>query len=153
VPRVAGTLQATGREARAKILKTEFSDNTDILVMDISSAYKVPGLKKLERTFIFSREGKGKLTVADEVEFDRAQEFGTALITFSKWRQIAPDRLEIGEGKDAVKAVIAATGGDFNIKAEEIKEDLPGHHIPIRLGIELTKPVQKASVTVTITPK
>ena len=87
VPRVAGTLQVTGRSAQAKFLKTEFTDAADTYVMDISSAYKVAGLKKLERTFIFSREGKGKLTVTDVVEFDRPQAFGTALITFAKWKQ------------------------------------------------------------------
>ncbi len=153
VPRVAGTLQVTGRQAQAKILKTQFTDAEDTYVIDISSAYMVPDLKKLERTFLFSREGKGKLTVTDTVEFDHPQTFGTALVTFSKWRQTAPDRLEIGEGEDVVEAVIAATVGELRVDAEEIKENLPGHMIPIRLGIDLTKPVEKASVTVTITPK
>ena len=70
VPRVAGRLQETGRQAAAKILKTDFTDQADTLLMDISSAYKVEGLKKLERTFVFSRAGAGKLTVSDAVEFD-----------------------------------------------------------------------------------
>jgi hypothetical protein len=153
VPRVAGTLQVTGRSAQAKILKVQFTDAADTYVMDISSAYKVPGLKKLERTFVFSREGEGKLTVTDEVEFVRPENFGTALITFSKRRQPEPDRLEIGEGQEAVEVVVAATGGKFRIDSQEIKEDLPGKKIPIRLGIDFTKPVQKGSITVTIGPK
>ena len=41
VPRVAGQLQQTGRQAAAKVLKTEFTDKADTLVMDISSAYAV----------------------------------------------------------------------------------------------------------------
>jgi hypothetical protein len=153
VPRVAGMLQVTGREAQAKILKAQFSDDADTYIMDISSAYKVDDLKKLERTFVFSREGAGKLTVTDAVEFERPENFGTALITFSKRQQPAPDRLIIGDGKEAVEAVVSATGGKFRIDSQEIKENLPGHQIPIRLGIDFTDPVQKGSITVTITPR
>ena len=153
VPRVAGTLQVTGREAQAKILKAEFTDDADTYVMDISSAYKVDDLKKLERTFVFSREGAGKLTVTDDFEFERPENFGTALITFSKRQQPAPDRLVIGEGKEAVEAVVSATGGKFRIDSQEIKENLPSQKFAVRLGIDFTKPVQKGSITVTITPK
>ena len=76
------------------------------------------------------REGAGKLTVTDEVEFERPENFGTALITFSKRQQPAPDRLVIGEGKEAVEAVVSATGGKFRIDSQEIKENLPGHRFP-----------------------
>jgi hypothetical protein len=153
VPRVAGTLQVTGRQAQAKILKAQFTDDADTYVMDISSAYKVEGLRKLERTFVFSREYAGKLTVTDVVEFERPENFGTALITFSKRQQPAPDRLVIGDGKEAVEAVVSATGGKFRIDSQEIKENLPDTNVAVRLGIDFTKPVQKGSITVTITPK
>jgi hypothetical protein len=153
VPRVAGTLQATGRDAQAKILKAEFTDDADTYVMDISSAYKVDELKKLERTFVFSREGAGKLTVTDAFEFERPENFGAALITFSKREQPAPDRLVIGEGNEAVEAVVSATGGKFRIDAQEIKENLPDKNVAVRLGIDFTQPLQKGSITVTITPK
>ena len=55
MPRVAGRLQEMSREAVAKVVKTEFTDAADTLVLDLSGAYKVPELKKLERTFVFSR--------------------------------------------------------------------------------------------------
>jgi hypothetical protein len=153
VPRVAGTLQVIGREAQAKILKAQFTDDADTYVMDISSAYKVDDLKILVRTFVFSREGAGKLTVTDEFEFERPENFGTAIITFSKRQQPAPDRLIIGEGKEAVEAVVSATGGKFRIDSQEIKENLPDKNVAVRLGIDFTKPLQKGSITVTITPK
>ena len=153
VPRVAGMLQETGRQAQAKILKAEFTDDADTYVMDISSAYKVESLKTLERTFVFSRDGSGRLTVADVFEFDRPENFGAALITFSKWKQAAPDRLQIGEGDEAVEAIISTSGGQFRIDPQEIKENLPGLRIPIRLGIDFAEPVQEGRITVTITPK
>jgi hypothetical protein len=152
VPRVAGQLQQTGRQAAAKVLKTEFADKADTLVLDICSAYDVKELKRLERRFVFSREGAGSLTVIDDVEFASPQSFGTALITCSKWQDLGGGRLRIGEGAEAVEATIQTDGPSFQLKAEEIHEDLHGHRLPVRLGIELDKPVVKARVTVVIRP-
>jgi hypothetical protein len=137
VPRVAGQLQETGRQAAAKILKTQFTDQADTLVMDISSAYKVAELKKLERTFVFSRESSGKLIVIDAVEFDGPQAFGTAVITFDNWKQLASNRLQVGDGPDHVVVDIAAEGSGFQIVPEQIREDLPSGRFCTRLGIDL----------------
>ncbi len=147
VPRVAGKLQKKGRAAAAKVLKTQFTDKADTLVLDISSAYDVKELKQLNRTFIFSREGQGSLTVIDQAEFDSPQQFGTALITFSKWKQLSPNRLFVGEGEDAVQVDIACDDGKFKIEGVKIKDGRK----PTRLGINLTKPVEKATIRITIT--
>ena len=152
VPRVAGKLQRPGRDAAAKILKTDFTDAADTLQIDIASAYPVKELQKLVRTFVFSREGAGSLKVTDEVEFRGPQEFGAALVTFSKWKKLGPNRLVIGEGAEAVDVTIDAGNVPFRIEPTEIKEDLPGKQVPVRLGIELERPVQKATLSVTIRP-
>src|SRR5207237_6214965 len=39
VPVIAGKLQSAGREAQAKVLKTQFTDSHDAVVLDIRSAY------------------------------------------------------------------------------------------------------------------
>ena len=153
LPRVAGKLQHEGRSAAAKILKTEFTDQADTLVMDIRSAYDVKELKKLQRTFVFSREGSGKLTIVDEVEFSSPQTFGTALITLSKWRASGADRLVIGEGADAVQVVLSAQGAGVRVEPTEIHEELPGDLVPIRLGIELTEPVNSATIRAVVSRK
>jgi hypothetical protein len=152
VPRVAGKLQRPGREAAAKVLKTEFTDASDTLVMDIRSCYDVSELASLVRTFVFSREGRGSLMVSDEVEFTSPQEFETALITLSSWKQRSSDTLVVGDGAGAVAVKISAGGHAFRLQATEIHEDLPGKVIPKRLGIVLTQPVQDATVRVTIEP-
>lgn len=153
VPRVAGKLQQEGRSSAARIVKTEFTDRADTLVLDIASCYRVKELKKLQRTFLFSREGTGSLTITDEVEFTSPQAFGTALTTFSKWRSTGDGRMVIGESADAVQAVISAEGAAFRLEPTEIHEDLGGKLVPIRLGIELTEPVRKATVRVVVSPK
>lgn len=152
VPLVAGKLQRTGSKARGKVIEREFRDDADTLVLDISSAYDVKALEKLERTFIFSRDGNGSLRVIDRVVFQSPQSFGTALLTFSKWERAGPGQLLVGSGASRVRVEISARGGDLKISEKTIKEDLPGSRIPIRLGIDLERPVQEALISVTITP-
>ena len=152
VPRVAGKLQSPGRQAAARVLKTEFTDASDTLVLDIRSCYDVPELTKLVRTLVFSRKGRGTLAVSDEVEFTSPQNFETALITLCPWKQLSADTLQVGEGAAAVEVKVSAGEHALRIKAEEIHEDLPGRVIPKRLGIVLAEPVQEASLRVTIAP-
>jgi len=152
VPLAAGKLQRSGRSAAGKLLKTEFTEETDTVVFDIRSAYDVKELKKLVRTFVFSRKGQGSLTVTDEVEFDSPQSFGTALITFDDWKRPARDRLLVGDGDDKVVVEIDTGGAAFELKPVEIKEDVRSPRLPKRLGIDLTEPVTKATVRLTIAP-
>jgi hypothetical protein len=152
VPRVADRLQETGRRAAARVLKTKFMETTDTFVLDLSAAYKVKSLKRLERTFEFSRDGSGKLTVTDTVEFDDPQAFGTALVTFGHWKQIDSRRLRIGEAPDEVIVEIVAEGGEIRVAAEPIREKLPSGRIPTRLGIDFAKPVVKGTIKMAVTP-
>jgi hypothetical protein len=152
VPRVAGKLQQTGRAAAARVVRTEFTDQTDTLVLDLRSAYPVKELKRLQRTFVFSREGSGKLTVTDDVAFSSPQSFGAALVTFSKWRPSGDNGLVAGDGPDAVKVAISAKPAGFKLESTELKEDLPDGLVPVRLGIELTEPVTEATITVVVVP-
>jgi hypothetical protein len=152
VPRVAGKLQKTGRSAAARVLDTRFTDTTDTLVLDIRAAYGVKELESLKRTFVYSREGSGSLTVVDEVGFTSPQTFETALITFSKWEKVADDRLVIGQGNGAVEVAISTDGQPWRLQPEEIREDLSGGRVPVRLGIVLTEAVERTRVTVKITP-
>ena len=152
VPRVAGKLQKTGRSAAAKVIDTQFTDTTDTLVLDIRAPYDVEELESLKRTFVYSRQGAGSLTVVDEVEFKNPQTFDTALITYSKWEKVADDRLVIGQGNGALEVAISTDGQPWTLTPEEIHEDLSGGRVPLRLGIVLTQPVQRARVTLKITP-
>ena len=78
--------------------------------------------------------------------------FDTALITFSKWKRVADDRLIIGQGNGAVEVAISTDGQPWRLQPEEIHEDLSGGRVPVRLGIILAEAVDQARVTVKITP-
>lgn len=157
VPVVAGQLQRTGRAAEARVLHTEFTDPADTLALDLAPAYDCPDLKTLQRTFVYSRQGAGALTVTDAVEFNSPQTFGTALILRGRWELLTPSnapqrtaKLLIQDGEEAVQVEIEAADQEFTLEAEEIREDAPV--IPIRLGINLTQPGTTARVIVKITP-
>ncbi len=100
VPRVAGALQRPGRQARAKVLATDFSEQADRITMDLRSAYPVKELQRLERTLVYRRAGLGSLSVTDEIELASPEPLGAALITFSPWKQVgarpAADRPRAG---------------------------------------------------------
>ncbi|HYW80330.1 MAG TPA: heparinase II/III family protein, partial [Thermoguttaceae bacterium] len=152
VPLVAGQMQRPGRQAAGKILQTEFTDQTDTIAIDLRAAYDVDALTKLQRTFVFDRKTTGRLTVTDEVAFDSPQAFGTALITFSQWKQLDDNRLQIGEGPSAAEVTIATDGQPYRIEPTEIQEDVRGGRIPTRLAIDLVEPTEKARITISIIP-
>ena len=153
VPVIAGKLQRTGGEARAVVLRAEFRDDTDTLALDIRSAYAVPELKKLERTFTFRRAAAASLTVRDEVVFSKPQAFETALITWGKWEKISDREILVREGASAVRVKIETGGLPFELRSETLEENVRTKVKPERLGIALKSPVESATVTLTISPE
>ncbi len=153
VPRVAGQLQQTGRQAAARVLGTHWTDDSDTLTLDLLAAYSVAGLDKLQRTFRFSREGGGELEVTDEVALAEPAAFEAALITFGTWKHETPSRLRIAgrTDEDSVQVDIDTGGVGFTVRAEEIREDRGGPP-PTRLAIALDQPVRAATIRLTIRP-
>jgi hypothetical protein len=149
VPVVAGTLQQTGPHARAEVLQAGFSDARDLLKLDLKSAYPVPDLRKLVRTFDYSRQGKGALTVTDEVAFASPQTFATVLVTLGKCLPAGVDELWVYDVDQAVRVKIDTGGLAYDVTSEVIMED--GAH-PTRIGISLREPVTAATIRLTITP-
>jgi hypothetical protein len=154
VPMVGGKLQREGKDARAKVVDTEFTDYQDKLVFDISSAYDVKELKKLKRTFYYSREGTCSLAIIDEVSFSELKSFGTALITYGEVQWSGNGNLIVSEGKESVKVNIAVTGGEFEIVLGTIIEDMNNGKkgYPKRIGINLKEPVEEATIKIKISP-
>ena len=150
VPVVAGKLQRGGADARAEILVADFSDEADTLSLDIAAAYDVPELEELTRTFVYSREGEGSLTVTDRVKFAEAASFETVLIHRGEWTTLDNGDLFVYDQSGAVQVRVTCEGADFEIVAEQIDEDAHVH--PTRLAIRLTEPVTEASIEAVITP-
>ena len=133
VPRVGGRLQLQGREAAARVVKTDFTDARDTVVLDIAKAYDCPTLAELTRTFSFDRAAR-TATVTDLVRFTAPTDFESPIMTTK------PDLLK---GHYSV----TATGGDW----EEVEEKMenPGRDTPYRRAIRFKTPVTEATVSVT----
>jgi hypothetical protein len=151
VPVVAGQLQQAGADAKAAVLRADFADAQDTFALDIRSAYKVPELKRLERTFVFRRD-RAELVVRDEVAFSEAKEFETALITWGTWTQLSENEIRIDDEGSVVKVRIDTGGAPIRLRWEKLDENVPAGRKPMRLGIALAEPVKAASVTLTIAP-
>ncbi|MEX0641143.1 MAG: heparinase II/III family protein, partial [Pirellulales bacterium] len=150
VPRVAGKLQSTGRNARAAIEFTDFKNERDILRIDLASAYDVAELSRLTRTFIYSRDGNGQLEVVDEVSFTQPRLFETALITFAPSSEYAPGHFRIGDDAESILVEITSEKSEFRVTTSTIEEELPDGRIPTRLAIELVNPIDAAKVKIII---
>lgn len=147
VPLVAGKLQHGG--VRAELVRSEFRLQEDIFILDLKPAYDVPNLRKLYRTFRFSREHEGSLTVSDHVEFHTPDSFGGALITYGSIEESSSGFL-ITDGPAALQVEIEAEPHQVQLSRRNLNVKL--RRRPVRLGIDLAQPVTAATVTYRITP-
>jgi hypothetical protein len=152
VPVIAGQLQKTGAEARGVILETNFSDAADTFKLDIRSAYAVPTLQKLERTFVFQRGPTPALAVRDEVKYSAPEKFETALVTWGKVKATGPDTLEITDGTGTVRVTIDTQGREFKWRQEIIDEDVQSKRKPVRIGIALGSKISSGVISLRMVP-
>ncbi|MBT5606967.1 MAG: hypothetical protein HN742_40240 [Lentisphaerae bacterium] len=152
VPFVAGTMQSKGRQAKAVVLRADFTDAVDTFTLDLASCYEVPTLRKLKRTFLYSRGGEGSLAVTDEVAYSSPQAFETALITLGSYKIISPDTVLLFGRESAALAKVASDTGSIRLRGEVLKADLRIPTKATRIAIGLSEPAEAARITVWITP-
>jgi hypothetical protein len=152
VPVVAGQLQQVGASAKAVVRRADFSDAEDTLALDIRSAYAVPELHQLDRTFVFHHAKPASLTVRDEVVFSAPKTFETALITWGEWKKVSDNELLLTDDAGAVRLKIDTNGKPFQVTSETLNENVTTRKKPVRVAIALTSPVQRAEVSLTLTP-
>lgn len=126
VPVINNTWQEKGKEAKGNVVKTEFTDKKDLLILDFKEAYPVRGLEKLERTFIYDRSGKGDFTVEDQFRLEAPGEFETAITTLAHWEMKEEHVIRIkGEKNDLFVYIETPEGADYMIRSEKLQENGP----------------------------
>ena len=154
VPRVAGKLQSTGEKARAVTVRTEFTSERDLWEIDLTSAYDVPELTRITRTFIFSRAGGGSLEVVDQASFSSPQAFGIAfaLLPAQRWVEDGAGGYLVEGGAGRVRVVV--TSAADLVRTEEpirgIVPDAPAKGL--RIGFDLARPAASVRIRTLITP-
>jgi hypothetical protein len=154
VPVVDGQLQATGRQAEAKVLKTLFTPARDEFALDLTSAYPVKGLNQLTRAFTYDRSGGTSLQVEDELHAERPMTFETALITYGTLERKQDGALDITNGANGGVRVSVETGGEpYEVTEEVIQANMLNTKLkPRRIAVRLVEPTSKAKVRLTVTP-
>jgi hypothetical protein len=153
VPYVGNTLQKQGPDAQGKIISTDFTDDKDTLVMDLTTSYPVPSLQKLTRTYVLDRT-KPSLEITDEASFSAPTTFGSALVTVWDWKEEAPGVFLLSHENSAVRATVTVDHGTIVDKAEPIIGfvPLPQHPKDERLGVNLAEPVTSVVMHTLIVP-
>lgn len=151
VPLVAGQAQRPGREAAARILPEAATATPagDTFAIDLRSAYPVPELKSLVRTFRYSRGSQPALRVQDELHAEKPVSFETALTTRAKWKRASEYQLEFAAGGQRLLADIEPPPGGVDISAEKIEEDC----VPFeRIAVRLRQPLAAGRLAITFRP-
>ncbi|MDR1498460.1 MAG: heparinase II/III-family protein [Puniceicoccales bacterium] len=165
VPVINGHLQRTGRKAKGEVIAKKFTDEKDSYTINYASAYGLKEIKKLERTFEFTRAEQGKpnsLTVTDEIELQPTGTVETALLTYEPWETQKSSSgeneilLRIGEENKAIRVAVKATDGKkslpLKLETSEITEVSLTRKDPVRFAFKITAPVANAKIVMKITP-
>jgi hypothetical protein len=96
------------------VLSTQFTDQEDRMTIDMTDAYQVPALVQLLRTNIYSRQGKGSVTISDAFKVKESRAVEEAIITRGTWKQVDGSNLEFSTGNETVHAQIKAPASDVS---------------------------------------
>ncbi|QYY34507.1 heparinase II/III family protein [Ruficoccus sp. ZRK36] len=163
VPLVAGKQQSRGAQARAVSVQTDFSETSDMWEMELTSAYDVPALEELIRTYIFDRAGGGALEILDEVRFKEGspEDFGTAIVVLPGYKfEILDEQslrirnAEDPSGKSDLLVRYEELGGQALVLNQKPVIGIVPNDPPrgTRLGIDLAEPAEEATLRLTFTP-
>lgn len=150
VPRIGGGLQMYGRQFAAKVLRTEFGTEKDVVELDLKGAYSCPALKRLVRRFVYHR-AKGMVTVRDEVEFSEPIAFDVPVTTLMRAERTA-EGLTLTGRRSKMSVTVAATGGEWAWE-ERVLDNGGKHSTPRRIAVTFARPVTNAAVEFTFAPR
>lgn len=148
VPFVDKTEQKTGKAAQGVVLEKTFSNEKDVLKIDMKSAYPVKGLTNLDRTFEYDRSGTGSFTVTDSWNAEKTISFGTALTTGGTWKKLNNKTLLITKGGKQLKVIINASV-PITFTTDSISVNSPTY---TRIGINASKTAPKGYIKLTLIP-
>lgn len=151
VPVVAGRLQQAGRKFEAKIVKTDFADDRDEIVYDLTKCYDAPGLKSLVRRVVFDREG-GAITIEDDIEFDKPSKFEVPYVTYRDYVKDDASRHFVFRHPEGERSLALDVEPSAPVVFRDEKIENPGLPTVTRLGFSFAEPVTTASLKMTFRP-
>ncbi|PNW28405.1 hypothetical protein [Formosa algae] len=153
IPRLNETLQSNGKAFKGVFLDTDFTANTDKVVVDIKPAYEFPALEILERTMSNDKSGSGTITIEDYFVASEPITFETAIMTLNSYEVVDNQTVILTSKHQKVKAEIKSEGFKVTIKDEQV----PVKHLreggpAFRIGIKANKAVNTGKIIIVYTP-
>jgi hypothetical protein len=148
VPLINNIAQKTGKEAKGVVLENNFTKKTDIYKIDMLSAYNLPELSQLTRTFAYERKNN-TFTVTDIVKSNNVISFECPITTRADWKIINPNTLLLSKGEEKVYVHISCSS-PFEIKSEVIEDKAPAYS---RIGIVCREKANSVKLTVRYSTK
>ncbi len=156
VPVVAGKLQSPGAQAQGKPLSKRFNYAIDTVAYDLASAYDVPELQRLTRTFEYGRSARdnaGFFQISDAVVFEpgKPQDFETAIVTFEEPAITCyADRIEVKIGIATLTVTAHDLKGNwarletYTSIVGEKDDSVPNK--PTRVAFKLASPIESCVI-------
>ena len=156
VPYVGETLQKSTVDALGKVVSTNFTDDKDTLVMDLTTSYAVPSLVHLIRTYTFDRK-MPSIEIDDDVQFGRPTDYGSALITISQEKEEGAGEFLVYDKSYALAATVTAEETEPSAQVVNKVEPVTGFKLfagvhPIRMGVNLNRPVTHVRLKTIVVP-
>jgi hypothetical protein len=155
VPVVAGQAQKTGESARAVTKEISLSDDMDTWLVDLTTAYQVPGLTALTRKFIYRREGAASLEITDTVHFQSPEKFESVIIAPAEWKRLeGPETgwIITWSGRSVKALVSSEPETDLVLREEPLGGKLEAKLQPTRLIYGPSQSVETTKLRLVITP-
>ena len=147
VPVVGGKLQKGGRKAAAKVIKAEFTDAKDEIVLDYTAAYGVPALKSLVRTMTFDRKNCS-VAITDAVAFTEPTAFEVPVVTYREWTaNDAFTEFLFSKSPTTHRKMKMSVKASAPVAFSKELIDNPGKPSPQRLAFAFKEPVTEATFT------
>ena len=120
VPEVDGKLQLEATTVKPTVVSTNFTDQQDSIVMDITPAYDDPNLKKLLRTMQYSR-ASGSVDISDEFDLGSSADIVEPFPTHGAMKKIDDKTIQIDYQDAHIQIAIEAPGG-FTLTEDKVDD-------------------------------
>ena len=151
VPVIAGRLQQVGREFEAKVVKTDFAEDRDEIVYDLTKGYDASSLKSLVRRVVLDRKGC-TITIEDTVEFTEPSKFEVPYVTCRDYVKDEAARHFVFRHSDGGRSLALDVESSAPVVFRDEKIENPEFSVITRLGFSFAKPVTNAFLKMTFMP-
>jgi peptidoglycan/xylan/chitin deacetylase (PgdA/CDA1 family) len=152
VPVVAGQLQSAGPRHYGRIVETEFSAESDRMVVDLTRAYAVETLESLNREITHHRGDGGRIEWVDRVVFSKPETFVEALITLGSFEVLGESVGVIKYQGKQLKVEWESSEGSLKVDQTPVVAAYPEGVDPLRISFALEFPVEAAEIRFVFTP-